>query len=194
MVESPPSAYPLAWPAHKPRTPWNARAKGGFSGTRGEIMGRLVRQVELLGGRWLIVSSNMELRADGKPHLGRAEPSDPGIAIYFEMGGKPYTMACDRFDVLSQNAAAIANHIDATRRIERYGVATAAESLQAFTALPAPKKPHEVLGVVPNASRDDVQRAWRAKIAITHPDQTGSHEAAAEVNAARDAMLKDTRS
>ncbi len=164
--------------------------KGWFSGTRAEIIARLQRQVELLGGRWLVVSSDLELRRDGQPHLGRAEPPDPGICIYFEMGGKPYAMACDHFDTLSQNAAAIANHIDATRRIERYGVATASEALQAFQALPAPKRPHEILGVEAQASPAEVQRAWKALIADNHPDRTGSHHAAAEINAARDAMLK----
>lgn len=185
-----PAAYPLAWPHGKPRTPWDKRRKGSFSGTRAEISYRLERQVELLGGRWLIVSSDLPLRQDGKPHLGRAEPVDPGVAVYFEMGGKPYTMACDQYDALSQNIAAIVNHIDATRRIERYGVATAAEALQAFIALPQPKRPHEILGVEAGASEADVRRAWRAKIADAHPDQSGTHAAAAEVNAARDAMLK----
>lgn len=184
------TAYPLAWPPGKPRTPWQKRTKGWFSGTRAEIFGRLARQVELLGGRWLVISSDLQLRSDGKPHLGRAEPADPAVCVYFEMAGKPYAMSCDRFDTLAQNAAAIANHIDATRRIERYGVATAAEALQAFIALPAPKRPHEVLGVSPGASPDEIKKAWRTKIAAAHPDKTGTHAAAAEVNAARDAMLK----
>lgn len=185
-----PSAFPLAWPHGKARTPWDKRRKGSFSGTRAEMRYRLGRQVELLGGRWFVISSDLPLRKDGQPHLGSAEPLDPGVAIYFEMGGKPYTMACDQFDTLSQNVAAIANHIDATRRIERYGVATAAEALQAFIALPQPKRPHEILGVAATATEAEVRKAWRAKIADAHPDQTGTHAAAAEVNAARDAMLK----
>lgn len=185
-----PSAFPLAWPQGKPRTAWDKRAKGSFSGTRTEIMWRLERQVELLGGVYLVVSSDLPLRPDGKPHQGRADPADPGVAIYFQMGGKPYTMACDRYSTLWQNAAAIANHIDATRRIERYGVATAAETLQAFVSLPAPKRAHEILGVAPDAPPDAVQRAWRARIATAHPDQSGSHAAAAEINAARDEMLR----
>ncbi len=185
-----PSAFPLAWPLGKARTPWQKRRKGSFSGTRSDIAYRLERQVELLGGRWLVVSSNLELRRDGKPHQGRADPADPGVCAYFEMGGKPYAMACDTFDNLAQNVAAIANHIDATRRIERYGVATAAETLQAFQALPAPKSAAEILGVAAGASREEIQRAWRARIANNHPDQTGTHSAAAEINAARDTLLK----
>jgi DnaJ-domain-containing protein 1 len=185
-----PAAFPLAWPPGKPRTPWQKRRKGSFSGTRAEIMQRLERQVELLGARWTVVSSDLPLRADGKPHQGRAEPDDPGVCVYFQMRDKPYAMACDTFDCLWQNAAAVANHIDATRRIERYGVATAAEALQAFVALPSPKQPHEILGVRADATPDEVRKAWRAKIADAHPDRVGTHAAAAEVNAARDAMLR----
>lgn len=183
-----PAAYPLAWPVGRPRT--SKRLRGSFSGTRVEITHRLERQVALLGGRWLIISSDRELRQDGKPHQGRADPIDPGVCIYFELAGKPYAMACDRFDALDQNLAALANHIDATRRIERYGVATAAESLQAFRALPAPKRPHEILGIAPNAPADEIKTAHRRLISNHHPDQGGTHASASEVNAARDAMLK----
>lgn len=185
-----PTAFPLAWPPGKPRTPWQKRVKGSFSGTRADIFYRLGRQVELLGGRWLVVSSNLALRRDGQPHKGGAEPADPGVCVYFQMRDKPYAMACDTYVELAQNVAAIANHIDATRRIERYGVATAAEALQAFEALPAPKRPHEILGVAPDAPEAEVRKAWRARIVEAHPDKTGTHAAAAEINAARDAMLK----
>lgn len=186
-----PTAFPLAWPFGKPRTPATVRQKGSFSGTRAEIMSRLTRQVEMLGGRYIVVSSDLPLRQDGRPHQGRADPDDPGVCVYFDIGGKSYAMACDRYDALWQNIAAVANHIDATRRIERYGVATAAETLMAFVALPVPKRPHEILGINPGATRDDVQRAWRARIAAAHPDQGGTQAAAAEINAARDAMLRE---
>ncbi len=47
-----------------------------------------------------------------------------------------------------------------------------------------------ILGVPAGADEATVRKAWRAKIADAHPDQSGSHGAAAEVNAARDAMLR----
>lgn len=193
-----PEAYPLSWPPGKARTPWQKRGKGSFQTagkavTRSAAFARLERQVELLGGRWLVISSDLTLRQDGKPHAGRAEPTDPGICVYFQMRDKPYAMACDTFATLAQNAAAIANHIDATRRIERYGVATAAESLQAFVALPSPKRPHEILGVERGASAEEVRKAWRARIGDAHPDKAGTHAAAAELNAARDEMLRAAR-
>lgn len=183
-------AYPLAWPPGKARTPSAKRQKGSFSGTRAEIMWRLTRQVEMLGGRYIIVSSDLPLRRDGQPRQDRANPDDPGVCVYFDMAGEPYAMACDRYDTLWQNVAAIANHIDATRRIERYGVATAAETLKAFIALPQPKRPHDILGIAPASTEAEIKRAWRSRIADAHPDQGGTQAAASEINAARDAMLK----
>lgn len=192
-----PDAYPLAWPHGKARTPWQSRKRGKFTAdgrsiSRVYAIGRIERELGMLGGRYLIVSSDLPLRKDGQSHLGKGEPTDPGACIYFQLKGKPYAMACDTFDQLAQNLAAIAGHIEATRRIERYGVASAAETLTVFEALPAPKRPHEILGVAKDADQLTVQRAWRARIAQAHPDQGGSESAAAEINAARDAMLRKT--
>lgn len=47
----------------------------------------------------------------------------------------------------------------------------------------------EILGVSPDASREDIQIAWKRLMARTHPDQGGSEGLAARVNAARDRLL-----
>lgn len=46
-----------------------------------------------------------------------------------------------------------------------------------------------ILGVSPNAGREDIQAAWKRLMARTHPDQGGSEGLAARVNAARDRLL-----
>ena len=46
-----------------------------------------------------------------------------------------------------------------------------------------------ILGVSENASRADIQAAWKRLMARTHPDQGGSEGLAARVNAARDRLL-----
>lgn len=46
-----------------------------------------------------------------------------------------------------------------------------------------------ILGVGPDASRQDIQTAWKRLMARTHPDQGGSEGLAARVNAARDRLL-----
>jgi hypothetical protein len=47
-----------------------------------------------------------------------------------------------------------------------------------------------ILGVAPNAGRDEVQAAYNRLIRRTHPDAGGSEGLAAQLNAARDRMLE----
>jgi hypothetical protein len=164
---------------------------------------RLEDQVERLGGRYPILSTNVELRMDGRPRADRSPPADPGAAVYFELKGKPYALACDTYTEVAQNIAALANHIDALRRQERYGVASAAESLQAFQALPAPdhmlpeRKPWRLLlglaeswppdGTHLDVVRDTITRHYRAEAIKAQNDQS----ALSDLNIARDAALKE---
>jgi hypothetical protein len=187
--------YPLAWPAGKPRTPWTARKSGAFKAdgryiTVDRAFQRIQYELDRIGGRNPLVSTNVELRVDGRPRMDRAAPSDPGVCLYFDLKGQPYALACDVYQTVPQNLAAIAAHLEATRAIERHGVATAAEMFTAFVALPQPKRWWEVLGLTAGASLADVEAAWRAKAGANHPDRGGSHAAMAELNAARDAARR----
>lgn len=47
-----------------------------------------------------------------------------------------------------------------------------------------------MLGVGLNATTDDIRAAYRAKMALAHPDRGGSHADAARLTAARDRLLK----
>jgi hypothetical protein len=193
-----PSRFPLAWPAHKPRTSWDRRRRGKFSAsgrtiTMKEAITRAMAEVARLGGTYGLISSNVALRLDGLPKSGQGEPADPGVCLYFQIGGKPYAMACDVYDKVAQNLAAIAAHIEATRAITRHGVATAAETLQAFAALaaPAPRSWRDVLELSRDAGIGDVRAALRRLAQIRHPDKGGSEGAMAELNAARDAAERE---
>lgn len=197
-----PTRHPLAWPAGKPRTSWSNRRKGKFTAggspiTTAEAIKRALTEVARLGGIYGLISSNVEVRLDGLPRSGRPEPADPGVCLYFQVDGVPYAMACDVYDKVAQNLAAIAAHIDATRAITRHGVASAAETLQAFVALPSNAPPRsrpwwEVLGMDRRvATRPAVESFYRDLARKAHPDAGGSDAAMAELNAARDAALKE---
>lgn len=193
-----PQRYPLAWPAHRPRRAAAERTKGDFVAggkavTPSAAYEKLERQIEMLGGRYPVLSSNLELRLDGKPRADRAAPLDPGACVYFELKGRPMAMACDAYTTVAMNIAAIANHIDAVRRQERYGVASAEESLQAFQALAAPGGRHwtVVLGIGRDATADEVKAAHRRLLMDRHPDRGGSDADMAEINAARDQAMKE---
>ena len=59
-----------------------------------------------------------------------------------------------------------------------------------FVALPAPEQPFQVLGVGANASREEVERAYRLLASKHHPDRGGDPSMMARINQARDALME----
>jgi len=50
--------------------------------------------------------------------------------------------------------------------------------------------PYKILGVSPDATREEAQKAYRKKAAECHPDRGGSHEDMVKVNAAWEAIRR----
>lgn len=175
-------AFPLQWPAGWPRVRYRQRASFGTTGrstfkqslTVAEARQRLSDQLDLLRARYTTLSTNLELRLDGAPRSGQPEPADPGVACYFHLEGKPTVLACDKWDRVADNIAAIAKHIEALRGMDRWGVGTAAQAFAGYQSLPAPEQWHIVLGVGVGADRAVVEQAYRAKAKQAHPDAGGS--------------------
>lgn len=201
-----PDRFPLAWPAGRART--KGRKTGQFRKSDRPIGSadatlRVEQQLEALGGRYALLSSNLELRLDGRPRADRGEPSDPGVCLYFELKGKPLAMACDTYTKVAQNIAAIAAHLEATRAIARYGVATAEEVLQNFQALPPPPAGGSIqIGETPSApwwdffglvretaTEEAVTALYRAKARAA----VGDDAALLVLNLQRDAAIADIR-
>lgn len=138
-------------------------------------------------------------RRSGAPLAGRREPDDPGVVVYWKRAGKGYVLACDKYEDRAQNLRAIAKTIEATRGIERWGVVSGEMAFKGYEALPPPgstastsrprRAPHEVLHIAPDAPRDVVLAAFRARAKDLHPDAGGSHEDFTELVAARDELL-----
>lgn len=55
---------------------------------------------------------------------------------------------------------------------------------------PRDSEARAMLGVSINATPDEIRAAYRAKIALAHPDRGGNHADAARLTAARDRLLK----
>lgn len=186
-MNEPIEAYPLTWPIHRRRTPWKETPR--FKTMLGTAIQNVRREVDRLGGKELVISSNMPLRRDGFPS-SRGLTGDCGVAVYFDLKKKPMCFACDRWSSVEGNMQAIALTIGALRGIERWGSGQMVE--QAFTgflSLPAPEQPFQVLGISANATRDEIEDA-HARLAMTHhPDRGGDSDQMARINAARDAML-----
>lgn len=188
-------AYPLHWPEGWPRTRTPARAR--FEVTLAAARDGLVAQIQMMGGSYPVLSSNLELRRDGLPYAQQREPSDTGVAVYFMRKGKQMVFACDRWDLTKDNVRAIEKTIDAMRGIERWGASDMLErAFSAFVALPAsPTKRswREVLGFPPGSKpdRDGIDLAFRSKAKTAHPDAGGSDAAMAALNQARSDALRE---
>jgi hypothetical protein len=201
------TGYPLAWPDGRPRTatPTSARftdpqnATGRLSLDRAKK--RLLAQLSAMtrtGRQWrttdIILSTNIRYTASGArdQSVSRKDPADAGVALYFNLDRRPHVLACDRWDTVADNIAAIAAHIEALRGQERWGVADLAQAFAGHTALPsntgpAPEQWWQVLDVPATATAAEIEAAWRAKAKTAHPDAGGSHAAMSRLNAARDA-------
>jgi len=161
------TAYPLAWPNYRPRTEYWKIADSKFDKRRtfAVIRDELVREVERMGGRELILSTNVPVRQDGLPYASFARPKDMGVAVYFKRRGKSLVFACDQWRRIEDNMQAIVKTIDALRGIERWGSGEMMEQAFAgFAALPPPDPNGQwwvVLGVDRGAHIDDITLAYR---------------------------------
>lgn len=213
-------AYPLAWPTGWKRTPAPDRLSARFHKPRREIgYGTEKKYVAMrsltineglsrvhavldkmkLGRHEVVVSTNLVLRNDGEPRLSQGEPEDPGVAVYWmDSRQRNMAMAIDLYDRVADNLAAIAATLEAIRSIERHGGAAILErAYTGFLALPAPsggtrRSWRDVLDLhEKRATRDDVNRCYRALAALRHPDRGGTEALMSELNMARDAALQE---
>ena len=208
--------YPLVWPSTWPRTHAANRARASFSksisetttgldGVRekkrrtvdlsaADAATRLEDQIERLGGTDAILSTNQRLRMDGRPKQNEGEPGDVGAAVYFKLKGKPRCLACDRWDRVADNVAALAAHIDAIRRIDRYGVGTLEQAFAGYAALPPAGSDWRSVFDLNNGgpvTPAEIETRFRALAVLHHPDRGGDPLAMARLNAARAAAHRE---
>lgn len=190
-------AFPLHWPEGWVRTakPASSRFDVSFASARDGLL----EQLRMLGAKYPVISTDIELRRDGLPYANQPDPKDKGVAIYFEWKGKQHVLACDKWDRVKDNMRALEKTVDALRGIDRWGASTILErSFEAFVALPpsgARKRTwREVFGWDDNGRhyKADIEARYRELSKKAHPDAPGgSHDAMSELNAARDAALKE---
>ena len=191
-------AFPLKWPTGRPRTPaWQRRGGANFQRSLKDSTDFLLEQIRKMGGEHVVVSSNMQMHMNGRASM---QGDDNGVAIYFQLDGKPMVFANDSYDDLKHNVNAIALTIEALRGIERWGSRqTMTQAFSGFAALPPPvetlnwRKQFAAWGFADlplNATLIDA--AYNKLAREFHPDRPGgSNEKMALLNEARDAARKE---
>jgi hypothetical protein len=170
--------YPLTWPDGWKRTPDSARVwLSPFKTTPEKANREMLQELDRLGARRVIVSSNLKLRLDGSPYANQRRHPDEGIAVYFRRAGVDMVLACDKFTKREDNMRAITKTIEAIRGIERWGSSALME--RAFTGFAqlanesAERKWWDVLGVPSDAPGPQIEEAYRRRLSATHPDKGG---------------------
>jgi hypothetical protein len=144
----------------------------------------VIRELDLLGASSVVISTNMQTRLDGLPYAKQREPEDSGVAVYFMLNGEQECIPCDKWDTVAQNLRAIALTIEALRGLDRWGAKEMVNAaFRGFKALPEsvitppPSTDwYTVLGVSPEATREEIKTAYRRMAAATHPDAGGDTE------------------
>lgn len=194
----PTEAYPLHWPQGWKRTanPQYARFDTKFTDARNGI----VEEIRRLGGKDIVISTNIPYRKDGLPYANYKTPEDKGVAVYFNLKGKSQVFACDKWKRIEDNMQAIRKTIEAIRGIERWGSSEMmSRAYMGFIALPEASNESavpmwwEVLGVNRYASIAEIENAYRVAAKKTHPDTGGSHDEFVKVTKAREEAMKDIK-
>lgn len=190
--------YPLSWPGGWKRTERYKRRRAAFRSRGGALtmaaaITRLSGELSRLGATNEILSTNVVTRLDGLPRSGQPEPTDPGAACYFQLKGKPRCLACDSWDRVADNVAAIAQHIDALRRIDRYGVGTMEQAFAGYAALPSAAGSWFVVleFAAPPKTWAEVEARHTELAKRHHPDLGGNVDTMAKINAARDTARQE---
>jgi hypothetical protein len=177
-----PTAYPLLWPIGWKRTQ-NPEFSKFKAGSPYQESLDINRQLELMGATDIVISSNMQYRADGLPYARQGYISDTGVAVYFKVDGREQCIPCDKWVKLEDNLRAIAKTIEALRGIDRWGAKEMVDAaFRGFTAIPASTgEQHyswwEILGVDKNATKEQIKAAFKELSRYRHPDSdTGSDE------------------
>lgn len=197
--------YPLLWPSDRPRT-WGFERKTALFRDKGSALTltvglkRLREQIYMItptGHDWrtrnMLLSMNIRFTAAGTrdQNISRRDPDDPAVAFHLDLDGRPHVLACDRWDTVADNIAAIAAHIEALRGQERWGVGDLRQAFAGHAALPPPDPWWQVLQVAQDAPIEVIHAAYRAMARTAHPNAGGQRAAWDRLSAAYGAAKRE---
>lgn len=179
---------PLNWPDDVPMRDDSERKLGRFAEGKDAIsvaqaVERLDREIKRLGGDNASLCANFSVTAGRKTiRMEVMRRENQAVCLRFNIGDQLFVMPMDGYTDAAQNIAGLAAHIEATRAIERHGVATVSQVLNNFAALPPrsgeaaikPKRPwYDVLGILQESSLGVIEAVFRELSKVHHPDHGG---------------------
>ena len=206
--------FPLQWPDGWRRTSPEDRKHSRFLLGFSAALRSLIVEFERIGAVNAVITSDLPVRRDGLPYAdGSRRGRDPGIAVWFHLGGQERVWASDRWATPEENLRAIALSIEALRGLERWGVGDViTRAFAGFNALPPGDPPPN-----PNPSAPDwrvifgrdlaeaydsgkcdrdtlmlqIQRRYRDAMRLAHPDVGGHNDDAIVLNLALQAAKRE---
>ncbi len=132
-------------------TPINQREHSRFGKTWAEVQNILEKELRMLRFRsgsvvLLTAHSPDDVRKDGKLRSDARNPEHPGIVLNFEIFNpqtksyEPMSFNCDKFTEWKANVRAVADALEALRKVDRYGVfggVNQSAHYEGFKALPS---------------------------------------------------------
>lgn len=187
------TAFPLCWPDGWARS--KTRFSSSYKVTTDAAIEDLLASVRMLGGREIIVSSNVPIRRDGTMYRGDHSDQrmqDPGVAVYWTARDPkgdpvPRVMPCDHWHTVRENVRALGMAIDYLRGLKRCGAGEIQERAYAgFARLPESTgdDPWSVLGLQRTATRQQLSDRLRELSRTEHPDHGGSNDRFARITRA----------
>ena len=179
-------AYPLQWPLGWARTAHPKPSHFGLGSNKPTIhraTQELLRQLRLLEGGNVVISSDLRLRKDGLPVSSQRPPDDSGVAVYFTLNNEQKVIACDSYDRCGCNLWAIAKTVDALRGIDRWGASELLNrAFSGFKTLPQQAGPstattwYEILDIPASCTLEELKAAYRKQVKRYHPDRIGDND------------------
>ena len=163
------------------------RQRGNFTLNYGSIMRSVEKELTKLGAKSAVLLMDLaedQIRLDGRPKAN-AKPNHPGVILVVDAGKRgTLRFPCDRYTDWVSNLRAISLHLDALRRIDRYGVSVSGEQYKGWAALESPNGDHwnqtqamawldRLLGPENTHVKVMVDRIRLAEFK-THPDKGGN--------------------
>jgi hypothetical protein len=168
-------AFPLCWPNHFERS--KVKTYSNFKCTLAQARDGILRELDLLGAKSIIISSNIPLKKDGQMYAGQKPiDNDHGVAVYFVWDKEQRVLACDAYFNIWENLRAIERSIDAMRGLGRWKVSNMLKAaFTGFKALDSGTQTAEfswweILGVEMQADPHEIKRAYRDAVKRYHPD------------------------